>query len=73
MLAVYALWHREILRFLKDRSRVFSSLGQPLIFWLLFAGALDTSFTPGNVGSYGEYFFPGTLAMIVMFTAIQFK
>ncbi len=68
--AVYALWHREVLRFLKDRSRVFSSVGQPLIFWALFAGALSKSFTPGGVDSYGEYFFPGTIAMIVLFTAI---
>jgi ABC-2 type transport system permease protein len=69
LLTTWSLWHREVLRFLKDRSRVFSSIGQPVIFWLLFAGALHTSFRPGGV-DYGEYFFPGTLAMIVMFTAI---
>ena len=70
LLAVYSLWHREVLRFLTDRSRVFSSVGQPIIFWLLFAGALNqSSFRPDGL-SYGEYFFPGTLAMIVLFTAI---
>lgn len=69
-LAVYSIWHREIVRFLKNRSRVTSSLLQPIIFWLLFAGALQTSsFRPGNV-AYGEYFFVGTLAMITLFTAI---
>lgn len=68
--AVYALWHREVLRFLIDRSRVFSSVGQPIIFWLMFAGALHTSFKPAGVDNYGEYFFPGTLAMIALFTAI---
>lgn len=68
-LAVWSLWHREIVRFFKDRSRVFSSIGQPIIFWLLFAGALRDSFRPGGV-AYGEYFFPGTLAMILLFTAI---
>lgn len=69
-LAVYSIWHREIVRFLKNRSRVTSSLLQPIIFWLLFAGALRSSFTPGGVDSYGEYFFVGTLAMISLFTAI---
>ncbi len=69
LLTTWSLWHREVLRFLKDRSRVFSSIGQPVIFWLLFAGALHSSFRPGGV-DYGEYFFPGTLAMIVLFTAI---
>lgn len=69
LLAAWSLWHREVVRFLRDRSRVFSSIGQPVIFWLLFAGALQQSFRPGDL-DYGEYFFPGTLAMIVLFTAI---
>ena len=69
-LAVYSIWHREIVRFLKNRSRVTSSLLQPIIFWLLFAGALQqSSFRPGDL-AYGEYFFVGTLAMITLFTAI---
>ena len=69
-LAVYSIWHREIVRFLKNRSRVTSSLLQPIIFWLLFAGALQaSSFRPGDL-DYGEYFFVGTLAMITLFTAI---
>ncbi|MCA8942183.1 MAG: ABC transporter permease [Planctomycetes bacterium] len=70
MSAVVALWHREVLRFLLDRSRVFSSIGQPVVFWLMFAGALHRSFTPTGTANYGEYFFPGTLAMIALFTAI---
>ena len=69
-LAVYSIWHREIVRFLKNRSRVTSSLLQPIIFWLLFAGALQGSaLKPGDL-DYGEYFFVGTLAMITLFTAI---
>ena len=67
--AAWALWQREVVRFLRDRSRVTSSLGQPIVFWLLFAGALHSSFRPGGL-DFGEYFFPGTVAMIVMFTAI---
>ena len=30
--AVLALWHREIVRFLRDRSRVTGSLLQPIVF-----------------------------------------
>ncbi|HLU38186.1 MAG TPA: ABC transporter permease [Planctomycetota bacterium] len=67
--AVYALWHRELVRFLGDRARVVGSLGQPIVFFLLFAGALRDSLRVGTQ-TYGEFFFPGTLAMIVMFTAI---
>ena len=69
-LAIYSLWHREVLRFILDRSRVFSSVGQPVIFWLMFAGALSqSSFRPGDQ-SYGEYFLVGGLAMTLLFTAI---
>ncbi|MCA8977925.1 MAG: ABC transporter permease [Planctomycetes bacterium] len=70
MRAVFALWHREIVRFLRDRPRVTGSLLQPIIFWALFSGALHgSSFRPGGV-DYGRYFFVGTLAMITLFTAI---
>ena len=69
-LAIYSLWHRELVRFLTDRSRVTSSLGQPIIFWMLFAGALSKStFRPGMM-SYGEYFWVGGLTMTLLFTAI---
>lgn len=67
--AVYALWHREIIRFLRDRSRLTGSLMQPVIFWLMFSGALHGSFKPYGM-DYGVYFFTGTLAMITLFTAI---
>ena len=67
--AVYSLWHREIVRFLRDRSRLTGSLLQPIILWLLFSGALHGSFKPYGM-DYGDYFFTGTLAMITLFTAI---
>jgi ABC-2 type transport system permease protein len=67
--AVLALWQREIVRFLRDRPRLTGSLLQPVVFWLLFSGALHGSFKPGGM-DYGEYFFVGTLAMITLFTAI---
>jgi ABC-2 type transport system permease protein len=67
--AVSALWQREIVRFLRDRSRLTGSLLQPIVFWLLFSGALHGSFRPAGM-DYGAYFFVGTLAMIALFTAI---
>lgn len=69
MLAVGSLWRRELVRFLRDRSRLTGSLLQPVLFWVLFSGALHSSFKPANL-DYGQYFFVGTLAMIALFTAI---
>lgn len=68
-LAVYSLWRRELVRFLRDRSRLTGSLLQPVLFWLLFTGALQGSFKPAGQ-DYGTWFFVGTLAMIALFTAI---
>ena len=59
-----SLWWRELVRFVRQRSRMIGALGQPIIFWLLFS----EGFKPSDLGY--AYFFPGTLAMILMFTAI---
>lgn len=70
--AVRVLWWREIVRFLRQRSRVVGAFVQPLVFWLLLGGGLSASFRPGGeVGpSYLQYFYPGVLAMVLLFTAI---
>ncbi len=68
-----ALWRREIVRFLRQRSRVSGALLQPLVFWLLLGGGLNASFQPaGSVPgtSYVAYFYPGMLALVLLFTAI---
>jgi ABC-2 type transport system permease protein len=74
-LATYTLWLREIVRFYRDRSRVVGALGSPLVFWLLIGSGLGRSFHggPGQQpppGGYLQYFYPGTLALILLFTAI---
>src|SRR5471032_2018112 len=73
LLPVVTLTRREIVRFLRQRNLVVGALLQPLIFWVLFGAAFTTSFKPpeGSEGmSYQEYFFPGTVVMILLFTAI---
>ncbi len=61
---VFTLAHRELVRFFRQKNRVFGALGQPIIFWLLFSEGLR-----GNQLDYA-HFFPGTLVMILLFTAI---
>lgn len=73
MLAVTTLWWREITRFRRQRSRLFGALGQPLLFWLLLGGGLNASFRPpGTIPgvSYMVYFYPGIMALVMLFTAI---
>jgi ABC-2 type transport system permease protein len=72
-LAIGTLCTRELVRFVRQRNRVFGAIGQPVLFWVLFGAGLGPSFRlPGGGGevSYREYFFPGTLVLILLFTAI---
>lgn len=72
-LAVYSLWRRELVRFLRQPSRLVSALGTPLVLWLLVGTGLTASFRmpdgPSGVG-FLEYFFPGTLVLLVLFASI---
>jgi len=71
LLSASVLCRREVLRFLRQRSRIIGALGSPLIFWLLLGSGVGTSFTAGSGGSsYLEYYFPGTVVLILLFTAI---
>jgi ABC-2 type transport system permease protein len=70
--AVWTLCEREIVRFFRQRSRVVGALVQPVVFWVLLGGGLSGSFRPGGADdvSYLGYFFPGALALVLLFTAI---
>lgn len=73
MLAVFTLWRREVIRFLRQRSRVVGALAQPLVFWLLLGGGLSGAFRPPGApatSGYLEYFYPGVLMLVLLFTAI---
>ncbi|MGQ4809315.1 hypothetical protein NKDENANG_02731 [Candidatus Entotheonellaceae bacterium PAL068K] len=73
VLTVGTLWWREITRFRRQHSRLFGALGQPVILWLLLGGGLNASFRPPGTSSqvnYMEYFYPGIMALVMLFTAI---
>ncbi|HVM95722.1 MAG TPA: ABC transporter permease, partial [Candidatus Acidoferrales bacterium] len=68
-----ALWRREMVRFVRQRSRITGAFAQPLVFWLLLGGGLNASFKPAGATagtSYVAYFYPGTIVMVLLFTAI---
>lgn len=72
-LPVVTLWWREVVRFCRQRSRVVGAFAQPVLFWLLLGGGLGASFQPPGASpgtGYLEYFYPGTIALVVLFTAI---
>ena len=71
--AVRALWWREVVRFARQPSRIVGAVGSPLVFWVLIGSGLSGSFRlPGGPAevSYLQYFFPGTIALVLLFAAI---
>jgi len=68
-----ALWQREVLRFVRQRNRVIGALATPILFWILLGSGLSPSFhsiSGKDHVDYLAYFFPGILALIILFTAI---
>ncbi len=77
ILATYSLWRRDVVRFLRQPSRVVGALLTPVIFWFVIGSGLGSSFqgnpeglSPQLPSGFLPYYFPGSLALIVLFTAI---
>ncbi len=69
---VGVLVSRDLKRFVRQLSRVVGALVQPLVFWLVIGSGMAASFRmPGaeNVG-YVQYFYPGIVMLVVLFTSI---
>jgi len=69
--AAAVVWQREMIRFVKDRSRILSSLAQPLLFLFVLGtglGSLLNSSAGGSV-AFTTFLFPGVMAISVLFTA----
>ena len=72
-MAAASLWQRELRRFVRQPSRVAGAVAMPLLLWVLIGSGLSSSFRlPGSAAdpSYLEYFFPGTVVLLVLFAAI---
>ena len=73
LLPVWTLCKRELVRFYRDRGRIIGALTPPIVFWFLIGSGLGASFQmPGaNQGmNFLQYFFSGTLVLIVLFTSV---
>lgn len=67
-----SLCHRELIRFFRQKNRVIGALATPIVFWLLIGAGMGKSFSApdGSTPGYLTFFFPGTVLMILLFTAI---
>jgi ABC-2 type transport system permease protein len=68
---LYALWYREFKVFLREKSRIVSSLFTPLLWIVVFGGGLGSSVSLAGT-NYQAFIFPGILAMTVLFSSMFF-
>lgn len=64
---VYIIWYREIIRYWRDRTRIISTIFQPLMFLAIFGAGLKQTLAAGNFGiDFVQFMYPGIIAMNIM-------
>ena len=69
---IWVIAYRELLRFVHDRPRMFSSFSMPIIFLIIFGagfGRLIGQMMPGV--DYIQFMYPGILALTVLMTSVM--
>ncbi len=67
LMGIYAVWWREFKVFQREKSRIVSSIVQPLMWLFLFGSGVGASVSISNI-NYQDYIYPGILAMLVLLT-----
>jgi ABC-2 type transport system permease protein len=67
---IFTIWEREIIRYWRDKTRIASTLFQPLMFLFIFGAGLSRTLAAGNFGvDFVQFMYPGIIAMSVMSVA----
>ena len=68
----YTIWYRDVVRFKRDRVRMFSSLGMPVVYLFVFGSGLSPAMAEMGGGriDFKQFMFPGVLTMTVLFTSV---
>jgi ABC-2 type transport system permease protein len=67
---VYVLMAREFKKFIREKSRLISTLARPLIWLFLVGGGLSKLVSPNAGISYIQFIFPGIIGMTILFSSI---
>lgn len=72
VLTLYAVWLREIVKFLRQPNRIIGAIGPPVLIWVFVGSGFGASFrlAGGSGVGYLEYLLPGVIALIVLFASI---
>lgn len=68
---IYALWYRETKVFLRERSRIISSIINPLLWLLIIGGGLGSAVSFSGI-NYQSFIYPGILIQTALFSSVFF-
>ncbi|BAI62704.1 ABC transporter permease protein [Methanocella paludicola SANAE] len=67
---IYTLWKREVIRLLREKSRLVSSVVTPILWLVIFGTGLGMSVGAQTGYKYQEFLFPGIIGQTLLFTAM---
>jgi ABC-2 type transport system permease protein len=67
---IYTLWHREVLRYSRERSRIISSFIQPLLWLIIFGAGISLPIHSAENITYQMFIFPGVITQALQFTSM---
>jgi ABC-2 type transport system permease protein len=68
---IYALWYREFKVFLRERSRIISSIINPILWLLIIGGGIGSAVSFSGI-NYQTFIYPGVLIQTVLFSSVFF-
>lgn len=68
--AIYVVVAREIIKFVRERGRLVSTLARPLLWLFLVGGGISRLVSPDIGISYIQFIFPGIIGMTILFSSI---
>lgn len=68
--AIYVMWLRQIKRFLRSKSRLITSVIQPLFFLIILGSGFRAATFEGIQGDYIFFLAPGIIAMSITFSSM---
>lgn len=68
--AIYVIVSREFKKFLREKSRLISTIARPLIWLLLVGGGMSRLVRTDTGVSYMQFIFPGIIGMTILFSSI---
>lgn len=70
MKTIYILWLRQVKKYLRSKSRILGSLGQPILYLVALGYGLGAVFQQAGQGNYIQFLAPGIIGMSIIFTSI---